>query len=131
MEVWRSVPGYVGLYEVSDRGRVRSLGRVRTDRRGRTYRRNPKLLTLCPLKSGHPVVRLYGRGTGPRTLRVHALVLAAFVGPRPDGLEACHGDGDPSNNHVDNLRWDTRSANVLDSVKHGTHVSNQQRKAAA
>ncbi|MDP7729539.1 HNH endonuclease [Mycobacterium sp. TY813] len=52
---------------------------------------------------------------------MHHLVLEAFVGPRPPGLEGCHGNGDPADNSVANLRWDTRSANVFDSVRHGTH----------
>jgi hypothetical protein len=43
------------------------------------------------------------------------------VGPRPEGLEGCHWNDDPTDNRVDNLRWGTRSANVLDSVRNGTH----------
>jgi hypothetical protein len=53
--------------------------------------------------------------------KVHRLVLEAFVGPCPLGMEACHyPDRDPTNNHVENLRWDTPSANQLDAVRHGT-----------
>lgn len=47
-------------------------------------------------------------------------MLAAFVGPCPEGLEVCHLDGDPLNNRLSNLRYDTRSANNLDKVGHGT-----------
>jgi hypothetical protein len=36
-------------------------------------------------------------------------------------MECCHYDGDPANNRVGNLRWDTRSSNNLDAVRHGTH----------
>jgi HNH endonuclease len=59
--------------------------------------------------------RVLGRGY------IHAEVLMAFVGPRPEGLDACHNDGHPQNNHVTNLRWDTRLANNRDILKHGTH----------
>jgi hypothetical protein len=52
---------------------------------------------------------------------VHVLVLEAFVGPRPDGTVAGHNDGNPSNNRVENLRWDSRANNGLDTVRHGTH----------
>jgi len=53
---------------------------------------------------------------------VHVLVLEAFVGPRPDEhFVGCHNDGDPSNNRLENLRWDSRANNGLDTVKHGTH----------
>lgn len=52
--------------------------------------------------------------------KLHHLVLEAFVGPRPDGLEGCHGDGDFTNNSLDNLRWDTPLANADDKRRHGT-----------
>lgn len=126
-EEWRPVVGFEGLYEVSDHGRVRSLGRVITDKRGWNYRRRPRLLSPGRLKSGHLCVRLYAIDGTARTYRVHELVLVSFVCPRPDGLEACHYDGDPANNHRSNLRWDTRSANIFDQVRHGTHISNQLR----
>ena len=45
---------------------------------------------------------------------VHVLVALTFIGPRPQGLEICHRDGNPANNAVDNLRYDTRTGNLLD-----------------
>ncbi len=110
MENWKSITDYPN-YEVSDRGRVRSSRGV-----------------LAPWldSNGRPTVRLYRQGV-PREFRVHGLVLTAFIGPRPTGLEACHGDGDSANNALSNLRWDTRSSNQIDSVRHETHV--QTRKA--
>lgn len=51
---------------------------------------------------------------------VHRLVLEAFRGPCPEGLEALHGDGNTSNNHLQNLRWGTRLENREDSRRHGT-----------
>lgn len=125
-ERWLPAVGWGGYYEVSDFGRVRSLDRVSTPRGRAPYARRGRMLRLCLDDAGQPVVRLYAKGRG-LTVRVHTLVLGAFVGPRPAGLEACHFDGIPTNNNIGNLRWDTRSANVLDSVRHGTHVSNQQR----
>ncbi|RUU22663.1 HNH endonuclease [Mesorhizobium sp. M7A.F.Ca.AU.002.06.1.1] len=53
---------------------------------------------------------------------VHLLVLEAFVGPRPDGLEGCHNDGNPDNNRLDNLRWDTPESNQADRIAHGTDI---------
>jgi HNH endonuclease len=57
-----------------------------------------------------------------RKLRlVHRLVLEAFVGPCPAGMECCHfPDRDPSNNALANLRWDTKKANQTDRIRHGT-----------
>jgi len=52
---------------------------------------------------------------------VHRLILTAFHGPCPDGMQACH-DPDPTrtNNAIQNLRWDTLSANQFDAIRHGT-----------
>lgn len=54
-----------------------------------------------------------------RSRLVHHLVLEAFVGPRPNGMEACHTDDDFSNNALSNLRWDTPSSNVADRIRNG------------
>ena len=56
-----------------------------------------------------------------KTRTVHSLVAEAFIGARPEGMEICHSDGDPTNNHLDNLRYGTPSDNTLDKVRHGTH----------
>lgn len=115
-EAWRPVVGYEGLYEVSDHGRVRSIPRV--DSRGRRIRGGILALTRAP--SGHVGVKLSRGGVYERG-KVHRMVLTAFIGPAPEGHEALHGDGDPANNRLENLRWGTRSENIRDSVRHGTH----------
>lgn len=61
---------------------------------------------------------------------VHRLVLEAFVGPCPDGMECCHDDGNPENNHLSNLRWDTRQANSLDRIKHDRHMPGERNPSA-
>lgn len=71
---------------------------------------------------GHLNVCLYYLAPDQKVnARIHSLVLEAFVGPRPDGMEGCHNDGDPANNHLANLRWDTRAANNQDTLRHGRH----------
>lgn len=51
---------------------------------------------------------------------VHRLVLEAFLGACPPGMEGCHNNGDATDNHIENLRWDTHHNNMLDKIKHGT-----------
>lgn len=51
--------------------------------------------------------------------RLHHVVLEAFVGPRPPGMEGCHNDGDFTNNRPRNLRWDTHKSNGEDMIAHG------------
>lgn len=60
-------------------------------------------------------------GARRTTKRIHCLVLEAFVGPRPAGMECRHLNGNSSDNRLENLRWGTRVENQQDSVKHGTH----------
>jgi hypothetical protein len=117
MERWLPVVGYEGSYEVSDLGRVRTLARL--DARGR--RRKEKVLSPRPTTRDHRAIALYAGGI--RTdFQLHRLVLDAFVGPRPEGMEGCHWNDIPTDNRLANLRWDTRSANVRDSVRNGNHA---------
>lgn len=110
-ERWLPVPGYEEWYSVSDHGRVRS-----------TKYKQPRFLRPRSDKSryGHVSVQLCRDGVA-KSFRIHVLVMLAFVGPRPDDMEVCHFDGDPTNNTLTNLRYDTASANEWDKVRHGTH----------
>jgi len=68
---------------------------------------------------GHRYVNLHRDGK-QHCRYVHHLILEAFVGPCPNGMEACHNDGNPSNNALSNLRWDTPKSNNADKLAHGT-----------
>jgi DNA-directed RNA polymerase specialized sigma24 family protein len=58
---------------------------------------------------------------------LHHLILEAFVGPRPHGMEACHDpDPDRSNNRLSNLRWDTRRANTDDKMRLGRQAKGEE-----
>lgn len=110
-ETWKPVVGHEGKYEVSDHGRVRSLGN------------RARILKPFAHSAGYPTVALPGGYRRQVTTTIHRLVLTAFVGPRPEGCEGCHGDGNPMNNHLSNLRWDTVLANAADRTAHGTQVN--------
>jgi hypothetical protein len=71
-------------------------------------KQNPYLTAVMRQESG-----------GKRFWQIAWLVLEVFVGPRPLGMEACHGDGNPKNNALSNLRWDTPQANKDDRQRHG------------
>lgn len=64
----------------------------------------------------------------PKT--VHRLVLEAFRGPCPSEMQGCHNDGNPSNNRLDNLQWDTHLSNMEDRRKHGTTYIGKNNPAA-
>lgn len=115
-EAWMPVLDYESLYEVSDEGRVASLDR--TTRDGRRIR--GRILSPAASKAGYLHVSFVVDGHR-ETRSVHRIVLESFIGPRPDGMEACHGKGGPSDNRLSNLRWGTHSENNLDRVADGTH----------
>lgn len=107
-EEWREVPDFPD-YSVS------SLGRVLSRRRG-----EPRILRPVSTGKGYFQVTLFG-DDGARNIQVHAVVMAAFVGPYPDRAEIRHRDGDPVNNRIDNLAYGSHSANMHDRVAHGRH----------
>lgn len=99
-------------------------GRVWTNKRG-TWRQ----LTHFRAPSGHIFVNVRQDGRD-LTRQVHSLVLAAFEGRCPEGMEGCHNNGDPANNRLDNLRWDTRASNIRDSFRHGVMPIGEQKHSA-
>ena len=113
MERWQPIQGFEGLYAVSDFGRVRSI------RTGEL--KNPTITKKDP----RPFVQLW-KNNKPTMRRIHTLVLTAFVGPKPEGLEGCHNDGNCQNNVLSNLRWDTHIANLADKIRHGTTNRGEQ-----
>lgn len=120
IENWKPVPGWDGYYEVSDHGRVRSVERTVHYSDGRRRRFPSRSLNSYPDSRGHLQARLH-RASKTHPVAVHKMVLEAFVGPAPEGMEGCHHDDDKSNNRLSNLRWDTRSANLYDRIRNGRH----------
>lgn len=125
LEEWCPVVGYEGSYEVSNLGRVRGLDRKvpRLTRWGTVapYTQRGCVLVPCLNAKGYYTVNLWTGGEcTSRT--VHSLVAEAFIGPRPEGLETAHNDGDSRNNQVENLRYTTAADNSADRIRHGTQV---------
>lgn len=120
IERWLPVPGYEERYEVSDLGQVRSLDFIIYRKNGATANHIGRVLRTYAGDDGRAMVSL-GRGRKPR---VHKLVLLAFVGPPLIAeAEGCHNNGDVSNNRLTNLRWGSKSSNMLDIVKHGKNLN--------
>jgi hypothetical protein len=108
-------------YEVSDLGRVRSW----IAHAGRPL---PHLIRPGLSTGGYEQLsmRIPGVEGSRRTVAVHRIVAAVFLGPRPGHarrVHVCHNDGDKRNNAITNLRYDTAKANVADLVAEGRHSS--------
>ena len=115
-ECWLPAPSYEGFYEVSDLGRVRSLPRLAGGSiRGGRIRK----LYIGP--DGYPRVTLSALGVKSGPLLVHRLVMAAFIGPCPEGEEVRHMDGKRANGVLSNLAYGTHGENMQDMLDHGTN----------
>jgi hypothetical protein len=121
-EIWKDIPGYEGEYQVSNLGRVKSLERkVRSVNwyTGKEFLRTIPERILKPArnrKSGHLSVVLRHKGHGKQ---IHQLVMKAFVGEPPQGMEVLHTNGNPADNRLENLRYGTRRENILDVFYQG------------
>jgi hypothetical protein len=113
-EQWKPV-SYAPGYEISN------VGNVRSSKRG-----TPRLLKpgVAGTNGEYGQVALMIDGKRSNRL-VHRLVLEAFVGPCPEGMEARHINGDASDNRVENLEWSTHMDNMQDKVAHGTLMQNR------
>lgn len=81
-------------------------------------------------RSGYRVAGLYTPATRMKVFLVNRLILEAFVGPCPDGMECRHLDGVPLNNRRDNLEWNTHTENMRDRKRHGTDNTGERHPKA-
>ncbi len=120
-ETWKAIPGFEG-YDVSDLGRVRSYYTPgSTDSKNRIawhIADAPRLVLKSSAgPDGYPLFNLQKNGKS-HNRKAHSLVMLAFVGPRPDGHCVCHYNGNPTDNQLSNLRYDTPAGNRADTARH-------------
>jgi len=120
IEIWKDVVGYEGFYQVSDLGNVRSLARMVKASNGKGLRKSPgKILIQC-IRGGYKNCSLckYGKIVNKA---VHLMVLEAFIGPPPIGMQACHGKNGRFDNTLSNVSWGSISKNNKeDKLRDGT-----------
>lgn len=124
-ERWLPVVGYEGLYEVSDMGRVKSVARV-IQRKGGRVNPIPEKILKPVMCRRYPGVSLYRAGSPLKTPTIHTLVMTAFVGPCPEGIQVAHNNGDRTDNRLENLRYATPLENSGDKFEHGTVLRGEQ-----
>ena len=104
-EIWKDIPDYVGYYQVSDLGRVKSLARATIRSNGRKYPVQERIMKPSPSSWGYLQTVLRKNGT-LKTVKIHKLVSIAFLNHIPCGHTICvdHIDNDKLNNRLDNLQ---------------------------
>ena len=107
-EIWKDIPEYLGIYQVSNYGLIRKIGRCK----------KPKFMTPKPNQKGYLRV-CFSIGGKKRYYRVHRLVAQAFI-PNPDNKpQINHKDGNKLNNNVSNLEWVTNQENCEHAQRNG------------
>lgn len=107
-EIWKDVEGYEGLYQVSNKGRVKSWIKCNA------HPYVPRILKGRISNKGYYTYHL-----GDKTLKVHRLVANAFV-PNPENKpQVNHIDGNKKNNHATNLEWVTNTENAAHAFRTG------------
>jgi len=110
MEVWKDIPNYEGMYQVSDLGRVKSLKRKGC--------KNDKILKNNTDNYGYLNVNL-SKNKVLKTFKVHKIVAIMFLGHEPNGhkIVVDHIDNDKSNNKLSNLQLITQRENLSKDCK--------------
>lgn len=134
LEIWKQVPGYGGHYEASSLGNIRSKDRIVrkfSAVAGKVVDQKYKgrMLNPCSTKEGYRVVRI-GVDGKKYGIQVGRMVLMAFKGLPPEGTECCHNNGNPADNRIENLRWDTHLENNRDRARHGTYALGEEHHSA-
>jgi hypothetical protein len=123
-EIWKPVLGWESTYEVSNKGRVRSLDRSVFNKGNGAYcNRKGVILKYNVDNGGYKYVTLFieARHRKRDSLKIHRLVAFAFCEGYKDGLEVNHIDGNKTNNDSSNLEWVTRSQNIRHKYVLGYH----------
>lgn len=122
MEIWKEVPGTNGMLEVSNHGNVRTWRLYGGISRVKTRRDVPKLVHQGLNWAGYRVASFNGHKF------VHRLVLEAFVGPLPSGMQVDHINAIRDDNRLENLRYVTPQGNSDNRAAHGNHLSRKRRR---
>lgn len=125
--LFREIPGFPNYLACSD-GTVWTLRRKGGSDRGPGRLGKPRQLKTHFSGAGYMTLSLVVDGKA-KAMRVHRLILLAFIGPCPDGFHGCHyPDPDKTNNRPENLRWDTASENAKDRHRDRPFVAQKRCK---
>ena len=111
-EIWKDIPGYEGYYQISNFGRIKSLAR------GKRF--NEKIRVMRRQNNGY-LYAVLSANNKRKTVRPHRLVALCFLENTHKRKTVNHKDFNKSNNHVDNLEWNTIQENITHACINGKH----------
>ena len=120
LEIWKDIPGCGGAYAVSNFGQVKSISRFVRGGKGKLQHVPERILKQTKDSYGYYVVSIRPNQSKSKVVKVHRLVLLAFVGD--SAFMCCHSDGNPENNNLTNLRYGSAQDNANDRTNHGQIV---------
>lgn len=114
-EIWRDVPKYEGIYQVSNLGRVKRVAHIRIDRNGVRFQIKERIMRTSLNRKGYCMVALSKNG-GKRFVQIHRLVALVFIPNLENKEQVNHIYGDKTDNRVENLEWVTNFENMRHSI---------------
>ena len=115
MEIWKDIPGYEGVYQVSNKGRVKALTRIVKYKDGRERHYKEQQLATYINCNGYLVITL-NKNSKRKKVLLHRLIATAFI-EKPEGKdEIDHINTIRTDNRIENLRWCTRSENINNPI---------------
>lgn len=123
-EIWKDIPAYEGLYQVSNFGNIKALAkRYQCGIEGTpTREKSEHILRAAKSRDGYLCVVLCKNGTR-KTSSIHRLVALSFCDNPQNEKEVNHKDGDKQNNYYLNLEWVSRSKNIIHAFENNLKVS--------
>lgn len=107
--MWKSIPGYEGIYEIDEIGNIRSVGQL--TRSGFRPRSTPRTVKTYLNMNGYIYAGLM-REAVRHVTGVHRLVLLSFVGVPEGRFDAHHKNSIRTDNRLENLEWVSRQNNI-------------------
>jgi hypothetical protein len=122
LEVWKDIPEYVGLYQISNTGKIKSFPRHGASN-------VEKILKQSKDSSGYPIICLT-KDSKRCTRAIHRILAEVFITNPENKEEVNHIDGDKCNCILENLEWVTKKENMAHAVINGLHTRGETHSSA-
>jgi len=119
IEIWKDIEGYEGFYQISNKGKVKSLKRIINKRDGRKCYVKEKILKQVPDKDGYAKCSLTCFKGRRKPIIVHRVIAKNFICNPQNKPQVNHIDGNKKNNDLNNLEWVTLSENRIHAYATG------------